>query len=394
MPYVLLAPDKFKGSLTAGEVAEHMAEGFRRARPGVDLRCFPVADGGDGTLAAALTAGFDPVPVTATGPTGQPVRTAFAVREGVAVIELADVCGLRRLPGGRKRPLRASSYGLGEVVSAALDFGCHEIVLGLGGSASTDGGAGMVNALGVRLLDSAGAELAPGGSTLRRLERIDLSQLHSRVAEVTFVVASDVDNPLLGPDGAAAVYAPQKGAGEEDVAVLEEGLSRWAQTVQSQLGVSVAEQGGAGAAGGVGFAALSVLGAQLRPGIEELLRLLGFEPMLDNAGLVVTGEGSLDGQSLRGKAPVGVASAAAKAGVRTVAIAGQLSIGQAELRAAGIERGYPLTDLQPDVRRCVRDAADLIERMAALVAADWLDSEGIPLHFGGGPRPAASLQAN
>lgn len=376
--YVVLAPDKFKGSLTAAEVVRHLAAGLRRARPAVEVRGFPVADGGDGTLDAALSAGFTRVPVRATGPTGAPVTTAYARRAGVAVVELADACGQRRLPGGVADPLHASSRGAGEVVRAAIEHGCREIVLGLGGSASTDGGAGLVGALGVGLLDEHGVELPPGGAALRRLHRIDVSGLHPAVRRTRIVLASDVDNPLLGPTGAAAVYGPQKGATEADVAVLEAGLARWAEVVDSQLPTVAGRVGapGAGAAGGVGFAALTFLDARFRPGIELLLDLLGFADLLAGAGLVITGEGSLDAQSLRGKAPVGVASAASRAGVPTVAVAGQLGVGPDVLLTAGIRAAYPLTDLSPDPADCVARAPELLEELAGVVAADWLEAAG------------------
>jgi glycerate kinase len=378
MAYVLLAPDKFKGSLTAAEVARHVAVGLSRACPQVDIRSFPVADGGDGTLNAAISSGFRPVPVRVAGPTGHRVRTAFAERDGVAVIELAAACGLRLLPGGQRSPMHASSFGAGQVIRAALNYGCREIVLGLGGSASTDGGAGLVSALGVRLLDGLGIELPPGGDALRRVHRIDLGALHPRIRGTRFVLASDVDNPLLGPHGAAAVYGPQKGATGQNVNALEAGLGRWASVVEGQLDVHVADAAGAGAAGGVGFAALAFLEAESQPGIELLLDLLGFEAMLEQAALVVTGEGSLDAQSLRGKAPVGVAAAAKRAGVPTVAVAGQVRISQEELSAAGIQRAYALTDLEPSVTRSITQAPGLLEKIGAMVAAEWLDAAGQP----------------
>lgn len=287
----MLAPDKFKGSLTAAEVARHLATGLARACPRVEVRSFPVADGGDGTPEAAMCAGFRRVPVTAMGPTGHRVETAFAERDGVAVVELADASWARRLPGGQARPLRASSFGAGQVVRAALDHGCHEIVLGLGGSASTDGGAGPIGALGLRLLDSRGVELPHGGEALRGLDRIETGSQHPRVGDTSFVLAGDVDNPLPGPSGAAEVNGPQKGATAENVAILEEGLARWAEVVEATLGVRFADHAGAGAAGGVGFAALPILQAEMRPGIEVLLDLLGFPAMLEYAALVVTGEG-------------------------------------------------------------------------------------------------------
>ncbi|WP_422770100.1 glycerate kinase [Plantactinospora sp. WMMC1484] len=384
MGHVLLAPDKFKGSLTAAEVVRHLAVGLRRAAPGIEVRGFPVADGGEGTLDAAVSAGFRRIPVTVAGPTGAPVRTAFAHADGVAVVELADACGLRRLPEGRPEPLHASSRGAGEVVRAALEHGCPEVVLGLGGSASTDGGAGLVRALGVRLLDDRGTELPAGGAALRHLRRLDLAGLHPAVRRTRFVVAGDVDNPLLGPAGAAAVYGPQKGATGEEVAVLEAGLHRWADLAEPAvreaglLGPAAAagpvrDWPGAGAAGGVGFAALGFLGARFRAGIAYLLDLLGFAAAVTGADLVITGEGSLDAQSLRGKAPVGVAGAAARAGVPVVAVVGQLGVGPDGLRDAGIRAVYPLTDLEPDPAACLDRAADLVAATAERVAADWLE---------------------
>ncbi|MFD0967855.1 glycerate kinase [Plantactinospora endophytica] len=386
---MLLAPDKFKGSLTAVEVVRHLTAGLRRAAPDIEVRGFPVADGGDGTLDAAVSAGFRRVPVTVAGPTGAPVKTAFGYADGVAVVELADACGLRRLPSGVPAPLRASSHGAGEVIRAALEHGCPEVVLGLGGSASTDGGAGLVAALGVRLLDERGAELPPGGAALRRLRRVDLAGLHPAVRRTRFVVAGDVDSPLLGPTGAAAVYGPQKGATDDDVLLLEAGLTRWADLAETAVrdadllgpdgsgpGRPVSVWPGAGAAGGVGFAALAFLGARFRPGIELLLDLLGFPQAVAGADLVVTGEGSLDAQSLRGKAPVGVAGAAARAGVPTVAVAGQVGVGPDELRHAGIRAAYPLTDLEPDPVACQERAAELVEKVAQTLAADWLDPAG------------------
>ncbi|GAA3734874.1 glycerate kinase [Plantactinospora mayteni] len=394
MGHVLLAPDKFKGSLTAAEVVHHLTAGLRRAAPDIEVRGFPVADGGDGTLDAAVTAGFRRIPVSVAGPTGAPVNTAFGYADGVAVVELADACGLRRLPAGVPEPLRASSRGAGEVIRAALEYGCAEVVLGLGGSASTDGGAGLVGALGVRLLDERDHELPPGGAALRHLRRIDLTGLHPAVRRTRFVVAGDVDNPLLGPTGAAAVYGPQKGATDDDVLLLEAGLTRWADLAEAAVrdvnplgaaasvgvgpGQPVSAWPGAGAAGGVGFAALGFLGARFRPGIELLLDLLGFPAALVGAELVVTGEGSLDAQSLRGKAPVGVARAAVRAGVPTVAVAGQVSVDPDQLREAGIQAGYPLTDLEPDPAACLDRAAELVEKVAETLAADWLDPAGPP----------------
>ena len=326
-------------------------------------------------LDAALSAGYRRVPVRAEGPTGEPVETAYAERDGVAVVEMADVSGLRRLPDGRLAARAASSYGTGEVVRAALDAGCRRIVLGIGGSASTDGGAGLVQALGARLLDAGGREVGRGGAALAAVESLDLAGLHRALGEAEVVVASDVDDPLLGPRGAAAVYGPQKGASPADVAELDAALSQWAQAVRSVTGDDVADRPGAGAAGGVGFAALAVLGATLRPGIDLVLDLVGFRAALPGAGLVVTGEGSLDEQTLHGKAPAGVAAAARAADVPVVAVAGRSLLDLTDLALTGIRAAYALTDIEPDPARCMSEAGPLLERLATRVAADWVTDD-------------------
>ena len=373
--HVLVAPDKFKGSLTASEVAERVAAGIAAEAPGVAVVQVPVADGGDGTVDAALAAGYERVEVGAEGPTGSPVSTPFAVRDGVAVVEMADVSGLRLLLPHGLAALEASSYGTGEVARAALDRGCHTVVLGIGGSASTDGGAGMLQALGARLLDASGDELPRGGAALAALHRVDLSGLHPAVARTRFVVASDVDNPLLGPNGAAAIYGPQKGASPDDVAVLAAALTRWADVVDAAVGPGqppFRDRPGAGAAGGVGYAAMAVLGAELCPGIELVLDLVRFADRLPGARLVITGEGSLDEQTLSGKAPAGVAAAANAAGIPVVAVAGRLALSPNRLRSAGIAQAYALTDIEPDMQRCLTDAGPLLESLARTLARHWL----------------------
>jgi glycerate kinase len=367
-PRVVLAPDKFKGSLPAAAVARHLAAGLRRAAPGVSITTVPVADGGDGTLDAACAAGFRRVPVTATGPTGAPVATAYAVRDGAAVVELAAVSGLAQLPDGDLDPLGATSAGTGEVVAAALDAGCRRIVLGVGGSACTDGGAGMLAALGAVPLDGAGRALSPGGAA--RAAGLDLTGLHPGLATADVVLASDVDNPLTGPRGAAAVFGPQKGASPDDVAALDAGLRRWAAVVAAATGHDRSGDPGAGAAGGVGFAALAVLGARMRPGIDLVLELAGFADVLRSADLVVTGEGCLDEQTLGGKAPAGVAAAAAAAGVPVVAVAGRCTLDPDRLARHHIGAVHALTDLEPDPRRCIADAGPLLERAGEAIARD------------------------
>ena len=372
--HVLIAPDKFKGTLTAAAVAAHVAAGMERARPGLRTVRVPVADGGEGTVDAAGSAGYRRVVLSVSGPTGEPLRAAFAVGEGTAIIESAQAAGLGRLPGGLPAPLAASSRGVGELVLAAAGIGAKRIVLGLGGVASTDGGAGLVTALGARLLDESGAELPPGGAALARLSRIDLSGFRD-LAGTEVIVATDVDNPMLGARGAAAVYAPQKGASPQDVVRLELGLARWATVAERALGRASRDRPGAGAAGGLGFAALAFLGATTRPGIDLMLDLVSFGARLDGARLVVTGEGAIDAQTLHGKAPAGVAraSAARAPGVPVIAVAGTCSLSPGQLRSAGIARAYTLADIEPDAARCREQAGPLLEQVAGHIARDWID---------------------
>jgi len=349
-----------------------VAAGIGRVVPSSNITMLPVADGGEGTLDAALANGFTRVDRTVNGPTGEPVATAFARKGRTAVVEMADACGLSRLPDREPRALTASSRGLGEIIAAALDAGCRELVIGIGGSASTDGGAGMIAALGARLLDSQGAAVLDGGAALADLDLLDLSGLHPAIAESEVVVACDVDNPLIGERGAAAVYGPQKGATATDIAELDTALGHFADLVASSTGADHRDAAGAGAAGGVGFAAIGVMGAQLSPGISLMLDLLGFADAVTSQDLVVTGEGSLDEQSLHGKAPVGVADAAGRAGVPVVAVCGIRQLDDARLRAAGIAAAYALLDVEPDPEICMAEAARLLERLGEQLARDHL----------------------
>lgn len=370
---VILAPDKFKGSLSAPDVARYLAEGLRSTHAGLDLELMPVADGGEGTVDAVVAAGFTRVSATVQGPTGEPVVADFAVRGAVAVIEMAAASGLAVLHEGRMSPLAASTFGTGQLVSAALDHGCTEIVLGVGGSATTDGGAGMLAALGATFKDAAGRHLPPGGGALASVTNIDLGGLDTRMGGVTFTLASDVDNPLLGPDGAAAVFAPQKGASAEHVTHLENALERYFRIMANALGmaaVDAIDAPGSGAAGGTGYAALAVLNAKRRPGIEVILGLTGLAGKINGAGLVITGEGSLDEQSLFGKAPMGVASAARAAGVPVVAVCGRTTLDAATLHGAGFAHTHALTDIEPNTSLCMENAGSLLTQIGARIGTE------------------------
>ncbi|MGY4906210.1 glycerate kinase [Streptomyces sp. 900116325] len=365
---VLVAADKFKGSLTAVQVAERVTAGLRRIVPEVQVETLPVADGGDGTVAAAVAAGFERREARVTGPRGETVTAAYALRDTTAVVEMAEASGLQHLPAGVFAPLTATTYGSGELLAAALDAGARTIVFGVGGSATTDGGAGMLAALGARFLDADGKPVGPGGGGLAKLAEADLSGLDPRLADVDLILASDVDNPLTGPKGAPEVYGRQKGATEDDIATLDAALAHYA----SILGPDHAKLPGAGAAGGIGYGSLVALGARFRPGIEVMLDVLGFAPALARATLVITGEGSLDEQTLHGKAPAGVAAAARAAGLEVVAVCGRLALPPEALGRAGIRRAYALTELEPDPAVCMAQAGPLLERVAEGIARDFL----------------------
>lgn len=364
-PYrVVVAPDKFKGSLRAEEVAEAIAEVLTRC-PRVEVVKHPVADGGEGTVELALTAGFDPVAVNVTGPLGRSVEATFAMRDHMAVIEMATAAGLALLPSAPDpgTAWNATTYGVGELILAAVDRGATHVVVGAGGSATTDGGAGAVEAMGtdvVALGQQPHRTAAPG------------RRLNGRLAEVDIVVACDVDNPLVGPAGAAAVYAPQKGADSRCVAALEIRLAEWADAVAAATNKDIRHMPGAGAAGGLGFGLVAIAGARLVSGAELLLELTGFDDVAASADLVIVGEGSLDQQSLRGKGPVGLARAASKRGTTVIAVTGRNELTESERREAGLRAVYSLRDVESDPAVCMRDARRLLSIVAGKIAEDWL----------------------
>ncbi|MEW1975829.1 allantoinase AllB [Microbacterium profundi] len=365
---LVIAPDKFKGSLTAPEVAERVASGARRADPTIEVVTVPVADGGEGTLDAVLAAGFSSRTALVAGPTGVRIEAEFAVRGEEAVVEMARASGLDLLPGGRKDALGATSLGTGQLIRAALDAGCRRIVLGIGGSASTDAGAGLLQGLGVRFLDADGSELRAGGGALARLDSVDVSGLDARLRDAEIILASDVDNPLTGPTGAAEVFGPQKGASADDVATLEAGLARLVEVLSAAGGLPVAaadaaSREGAGAAGGVGFAAIA-LGATRRAGVDVVLEMTGLASQLEGADAVITGEGSLDEQSLMGKTPVGVARAAIAAGLPVYAVCGRTTLSADAIADAGFAGARALSELEPDPQRSMAEAGPLLEQLA------------------------------
>ncbi|MDT4916619.1 MAG: glycerate 2-kinase [Pseudonocardiales bacterium] len=368
---VVAAPDSFRGSLTAAEVAAAMARGVRAVEAGADVVELPVADGGEGTVDSAVAAGFTAYEVRVRGPLGDWVDARIAIRDGHAVVELAELCGWARLPGGRTDPLHTHTAGLGDGIRAALDLGARHVVVGVGGSVSTDGGAGMLAALGAIFCDANGTAVGWGGAALDALHAIDTRELDPRLADTSVVLATDVDNPLLGPTGAAAVFGPQKGASIDDVRRLERGLARLADVVEQATGVPVRDRAGCGAAGGIGATAVPYLHAQIASGADLVLDLLDFDALAGGADLVLTGEGRWDAQTAGVKAPARVTARAHAAGAGVGVVAGRLDASAAELAKLGVAASCALVDLEPDPERAVRDAGPLVERASALVVQSW-----------------------
>jgi glycerate kinase len=366
---VVVAPNAFKGSLSAVEAAAAMSAAVSIVMPSATITPRPIADGGDGSVDALIAAGFTPLPVAVRGPTGQPVTATIAMRDGAAVVELANTCGLLLLPDHHPAPMTSSTHGLGDAVLAALDAGARSIVLCLGGSASTDGGVGLLCALGARVLDESGLDVEPGGRWLQGIVSVDLSTLDPRLPGTHVTVATDVTSPLFGSEGAAVVFAPQKGASPGEVAALDAGLRSWARALAGSTGRDESGTPGSGAAGGTGIAAMAALNADVVSGAGYIARAIGLESALSGADLVLTGEGSLDEQSLLGKGAVEVARAARSAGVATVLVCGTIGLTADQLRDLGVLAWGSLTDIAADHDEAVARAAELLARRTVEVLA-------------------------
>jgi glycerate kinase len=369
---IVIAPDSYKESLSALEVATEIEAGFREIFPDADYVKVPVADGGEGTVQAMIeaTAGRR-VERAVTGPLGEPVQAFYGLTGGdpVAVIEMAAASGLELVAPEQRNPLVTTSYGTGQLIRAALDAGARRFVLGVGGSATNDGGAGMLQALGVRLLDAQGAELGPGGGELARLARIDVAQLDTRVRDSVFDVACDVTNPLVGARGASAVFGPQKGASPEMVRQLDDNLRHYAQVIERDLGQSVADLPGAGAGGGIAAAMLVFLDGRLRPGSEIVTDAIGLDAAVRDADLVVTGEGRIDSQTVNGKTPVGVARVAQRHGKPVIGIGGCLARDAAAVHGHGIDAVFSTVSRPCTVREALDEAAPNLRTAARNIAA-------------------------
>ncbi len=373
---IIIAPDKFKGSMTALEAATAMAEGVKSALPEAEIIVLPISDGGEGLVDALTGAGKGDsalMRTTVTGPLGDPVEAKWGLLDGgrTAVVEMSAASGLTLVPTERRNPAVTTTYGTGELIKAALDRGCNKLIVGIGGSATNDGGAGMAEALGAVLYDAAGEALPRGGAALINLERLDLSNLDPRLKNISTLVACDVDNPLTGPRGASFVYGPQKGASPETVAMLDRALERYAGLLEKELGLDLRAVPGAGAAGGLGAGLIAFLGARLRSGIELVLDTLEIDRYLATGNLLITGEGKFDTQSLHGKAPVGVARRARAYGVPVIVLAGSLEGDPALYHQEGITACFALGDRPMSLQESIDRGPHLAGKITAELLRLW-----------------------
>ena len=374
---VLLCPDSFKDALSAEEAAKAMAQGIQRAAPNAITQLCPLADGGEGSLDALIAATHaERRTLTVQDALGRPRQAAWGwlSEQRTAFIELAEASGLQHLTRDERNALHTTTFGVGELFLAALDAGATHALLLLGGSATNDAGAGMLQALGATLLDAQGQPLPPGGGALQQLATLDLSTLDPRLADLRVEAAVDVDNPLLGERGASAVFGPQKGATDADVATLDRALGHFADLTAKALGKDDRALPGAGAAGGMGFAAHCFLNAALTPGIEMIMQQANFAQLLNDADVVITGEGRLDGQSLAGKTPIGVSRAAKRHGKPVIVLAGSLGDGWQACTEEGVTAAFALADGLMTLEQALPRTAELLADRCESIARLWLAS--------------------
>lgn len=361
---IILAPDSFKGSLSSPDVCTAMKKGVDAALPEANVTVMPLADGGEGTVDALIRGTNGSFFKTVVqGPLGEQVGATWGILgDGkTAVIEMAEASGLPLVEKHRLNPLQASTYGTGQLIEKALDRGCTKVILGIGGSATNDGGAGMASALGVKFLDENGEELPPGGENLLHLSNIHTDNLDPRLQQTEIMVACDVTNPLCGPNGASEIYGPQKGATKEMVKTLDEALYHYASMIREQLSINIIDVPGAGAAGGLGGGLLAFLNGELRPGIDIVLEVIEIEKELQKADLVITGEGKTDKQTTFGKAPMGVGQLAQSIGIPVICISGSLAHGYEQLEKHGIQACFSILDQPKTLEEAMNETGRLIE---------------------------------
>ncbi|MGF6488346.1 glycerate kinase [Pseudomonas frederiksbergensis] len=371
---IVIAPDSFKDSLSAQGVAEAIALGLAEVWPDAHLIMCPMADGGEGTVESILAACDGELHRThVRGPLGATVDAAWGwlPQSHTAIIEMAEASGLQLVAPNLRDACTSSTYGTGELIRAALDAGAQRVILAIGGSATNDGGAGAMQALGVKLLDAQDQTLVPGGQALAQLARLDLSEIDPRLAKVRFDIAADVNNPLCGPHGASAIFGPQKGASAAQVEQLDQALEHFAELCAQALDNDVRDEPGSGAAGGLGFAAKAFLGAQFQAGVEVVAELVGLAEAVKGADLVITGEGRFDAQTLRGKTPFGVARIARQHGVPVIVIAGTLGEGYQALYEHGIDAAFALASGPMTLEQACAEAPRLLRDRARDIARVW-----------------------
>jgi glycerate kinase len=364
---ILVAPDSFKGSLTAMEVAKNIKKGINSYDSKIDVELLPMADGGEGTVQSLVDAtNGEIIEKEVNGPLGNKVKAFYGLLgdQKTAVIEMAAASGLPLVPEGKKNPLKTTTYGTGELIASALDAGAQKIIIGIGGSATNDAGVGMAQALGAEILDAEGQQIDFGGGNLDKIEKINLDKLDSRLQDVEVVVACDVDNPLYGKDGAAYVYAPQKGADPEMVKILDQNLRHFNQIAIKELNKDINKIPGAGAAGGLGAGLVAFLDAELKAGVDIVLDIIDFESYLKDVDLVITGEGMLDGQSIYGKTPVGVSRSAAKKDIPVIAIAGTLGEGVEKILDYGINSYFSIIDRPAELKEIIEKSPELLANLS------------------------------
>lgn len=365
---IIVAPDSFKGSLTSVQAAEAIERGIKKAalayNENVEVVKVPMADGGEGTVEAIISAvGGKIIPTKALDPLARPVDSFFGILpDNTAVIEMAAASGLNLLKEEERNPLKATSYGTGQLIKAALDMGCKNIIIGIGGSATNDGGVGMAQALGVKFLDEEGKQIGFGGQELSKICKIDISDLDGRAKDAKFVIASDVKNPLCGPEGASAIYGPQKGATPEMIKILDKNLEHLADIIKRDLGKDIKDLPGAGAAGGLGAALMAFLNAKLQPGIEIVMELSNFKEKVRNTDIIFTGEGATDYQTKFGKVPFGVAQVAKEDNKPVICISGSLLEGYEELYKYGISAMFSIINKPMELKEAMERGEELLDK--------------------------------
>ena len=370
---IVIAPDSFKGSLTAVEACAALREGARRVFPASEIVSLPLADGGEGTLDALLGGARGLVKTRRVrDPLGRPVEARWGILpDGRAIIEMAQASGLALVPSGERDAPQASSYGTGQLIGAALDAGCRQFLLAIGGSATTDGGLGALTALGLRAFDARERVLEPGGAALAQLARLDFKFFDARLAKTSFTILCDVTNPLHGPNGAAHIYAAQKGASPAQIEILDDALQHYAAIVANSIGKDEAHRPGTGAAGGIGFSLLAFCDAKLNSGVETILEATRFSELITDADLILTGEGSLDAQTLNGKTIAGVCRTARTQGVPVIAFGGSIHLTGTQMNDLGLLSAFSLADGPQSLEFCVKNSATLLANSAERALRLW-----------------------